>query len=60
MVESVLDIEKKEKGIRIIIADNYCNILVDSYGEVCSCNFNRTEIKRIIKHLNKFLKEGVN
>ena len=58
-----LNIDKDNEGITLTHLDdvNKCYIMTSSYGEVIGCSLNKTEVKRIIKWLQKWveLKEGV-
>lgn len=50
-------IDKRDEGISLSHLDdvNQCHILTSSYGEVTSISLNRTEVKRIIKWLERWL-----
>ena len=60
---SQLHIDKNNEGISLSHLNDVkqCHIMTSSYGEVIGCSLNKTEVKRIIKWLQKWvdLKEGV-
>ena len=52
-----ISIDKKDEGISLshLYDTKQCHILTSSYGEVTSCELNQTDVKRIIKWLNKWI-----
>lgn len=52
-----LEIEKSDDGISFSYLDDKkkLHIMTNSYGEVTSTSLNKTEVKRIVKWLNKYL-----
>ena len=56
----ILKIEQKNQSIVFIDTDigKRCDILTESYGEVTSYNLNKTEVKRVINWLSKWIKRS--
>jgi len=54
-VLKAFDISKKEKGIGLRDNGKHVHILTDSYGKVTSVVLNKSEIKRLINWLNKWV-----
>jgi len=51
------NISKESEGISLAHLDdvNKCYIGVNQYGEFTSCALNKTEVKKVIKWLNKWI-----